>query len=246
MNDPDSLDRSDLDHDPNSAPESIMPQVASLTKGEVYILNVLVDDSGSISMAENSQLVRDGFNKIIADLRQAPASCEVFVLVRYLNGTVLCSKKPLAEVPLLDEHNYKPNGQTPLYDQSYVSLKMVEKITSEFVKQGRKVMVFTLIITDGHDQHSQDMKASDVKRVVTRLMKTGDHIVSGMGIFDGATDFFRVFNSMGIPNQLILTTGPRKGSIRDSFNTVSSVVSHSSISRAGFSNTSMSGFRRTD
>jgi hypothetical protein len=84
----------------------------------------------------------------------------------------------------------------------------------------------TLLITDGADVHSTRADASHVKSLVDDLLAGENHIVAGMGISDGSTDFRAVFREMGIPDEWILTPGDGKSDIRRAFQ----VFSQSAIS----------------
>ena len=79
--------------------------------------------------------------------------------------------------------------------------------------------------------------------MVDSLLQTEAHVIIGMGIDDGRTDFRRVFAEMGIPDEWILTPGSTPSEIRRAFRVVSqSAVRASQASAATFSQTALGAF----
>ena len=193
---------------------------------EVLLVTLLLDDSGSIRFGSNAQMVRDGHNLVIDALQGAKQSAAVLASCRYLNdgpGTNHCVLYPyrtLAAADRLDNHNYDPMGGTPLYDEAVVTFTGVTAKMAEFENGGVAARAVTLIVTDGADG-SHRQCADDVKSIVDGLLRTEAHIVIGMGIDDGYTDFRQVFRGMGILDEWILTPGNTPAEIRRAFATVS-------------------------
>lgn len=216
--------------------------VDDVSASEVTLVTILVDDSGSIRMAGNSQHVRDGVNLITDSLRKSKQSDGVLISVRYLNGTVLVPYVPIDQMPELTPSNYNPNGGTPLYDQSVVLCGQVIAKRQEFTDGGVACRAVSVIITDGADVHSLRHDASDVAKVVRDMLLTESHIVIGMGIDDGNTDFRQVFSSMGIQDEWILTPGNSPSEIRRAFAVVSQSAVRASQSAKSFSQAAGAGF----
>ena len=59
--------------------------------------------------------------------------------------------------------------------------------------------------------------ARSVRPLVEDLLRSETHIVAGLGISDGSTDFRAVFAEMGIPDAWILTPGNSDKDIRAAF-----------------------------
>lgn len=216
--------------------------VDDVTASEVTLVTLLVDDSGSIRMAGNSQPVRDGVNLIKSSLQGSKQSDGVFISVRYLNGQVLVPYASLDQMSDLNSSNYNPNGGTPLYDQSVVTCGQVIAKRQEFTNGGVACRAVTVIITDGADVHSVRHRASDVAKVVKDMLLTESHIVIGMGISDGQTDFHQVFSEMGIQDEWILTPGNTPSEIRRAFAVVSQSAVRASQSAKSFSQAAGAGF----
>lgn len=209
---------------------------------EVTLTAELVDDSGSIRFGSNAQHVRDGHNLIISALSGTKQKDSILAHCRYLNGTVLYPFCRIADAVKMDNHNYDPNGGTPLYDESMVILATVAAKCQEFANSGVPARAVTVIITDGADEHSRKNTAKDVAAVVKDLLMQETHIVIGMGIDDGRTDFRNVFRQMGLQDQWILTPGNSPSEIRKAYAMVSQSSVRASQGANQFSKTAMGGF----
>ena len=216
--------------------------VDNVTASEVVIVTMLIDDSGSIRFASNAQVVRDGHNLVIDALKKSKQSDGVLVMVRYLNGEILYSYCQLDKAVVMNSSNYNPTGGTPLYDETAVILATVLAKTQEFENSGVACRSVTLIVTDGADQHSHKQTPGKIKQVVSDMLKTENHIIAGMGIDDGTTDFRQVFQEMGIPNEWILTPNGSESEIRKAFQVFSQSAVRASQGAASFSQTAMGGF----
>ena len=119
--------------------------------------------------------------------------------------------------------------------------KMIAKV-QEYSDEGIAVRTATLIVTDGNDQHSSKYGAADCKALIQDLLAMEMHIVAGMGIDDGKTDFKAVFNEMGIEDKWILTPGDDAGEIRKNFAVFSKSASEASQNSTSFSQVAGGGF----
>lgn len=184
---------------------------------EAVLLTLMPDDSGSIRQAGQAQAVRDGHNSVLAALARVPQASDVLVHTRLLNGAVICPYRALDQAVRLDSKNYRPNLGTPLYDQTAILLATVLAKTQELADAGIPVRTVTLLITDGSDQHSRRQNARSVRSLVTDMLRSEAHLVAGMGIDDGHTDFRKVFRGMGIQDEWILTPGASETELRGAF-----------------------------
>jgi len=205
------------------------------------LLTLLLDDSGSIAFRGNEQAVRDGHNEIVKALRASKQSDDILAQCSYLNRGILYPYQFIAQVPALDSRNFKASGATPLYDCSIVTLGSVLAKSREFTSSGVPINTVTLIVTDGHDEGSRH-RARDVYPIVQDMLAQESHIVAGMGIDDGDTDFQAVFHSMGIPDNWILTPQSDPHDIRRAFQLFSQSALSVAHSQGTFSQTAASGF----
>lgn len=215
------------------------------TSSEVLLVSLLIDDSGSIDAAGNEQVVRDGVNFIVDSLKKSKQGQgdSILVSIRYLNGTVLVPYVTLDQVPKLDTSNYQANGGTPLYQQSIVICGQATAKVQEFADNGCMARGVTALISDGADQHSpRGQRAPEVQKVISDMRKTESHIVIGVGIDDGSTDFKKVYAEMGIDPKHILTPGNTQSEIRKAFAVISQSAVRASQGAQGFSQTAGAGF----
>ena len=209
-----SLDVADIGAQIQAALGTPVDQVAA---SEVVLVTLLMDDSSSIGSARNTQAVRDGHNLVLDALLASKQKENVLVHCRYLNGTVLYPYCPLGHAARMDAHNYNPTGSTPLYDQSIVTLATVVAKAQEFLDNGVAARTVSLIVTDGADYGSRRATPATVLALAADMQRTESHIIAGMGVEDGSTDFRRVFKDMGLRPEWILTPGSGQTEIRKAF-----------------------------
>jgi len=208
---------------------------------EVFLITNQMDDSGSIEMAGNTQAVKDGHNLLLAAFQDSKQKEGFLVHTRYLHGTVLFPFVKLADAKKMDGHNYRPNGDTPLYDQTLVTLGSVIAKTKEFEDAGVPARSITTIVTDGADTSSRS-GAAQVKSVVEDMLKKEKHIVAFLAVDDGSTNFKAIARSMGIRDEWILTPKSDPKEIRKAFNVLSQSAVRASQNAASFSKTALGGF----
>lgn len=216
-------------------------KVDDVPASEVFLVGVLIDDSGSIRFASNAAAVRDGHNGVVDALKASKQGMGILAHCRYLNGTILYEVVPLDQAVTMTPKNYDPNGGTPLYDQAIVLLGTIAAKAQEFADAGVVCRTATLLVTDGNDEHSK-ARVSDVKKVVDALLRAERHIVAGLGVDDGSTDFRDVFKAMGIRDEWILTPGNTPSEIRRAFQVFSRSAVRASQSAGSFSKTVAGGF----
>src|SRR5262249_61156072 len=154
---------------------------------------------------------------------------------RYLNGRVLFPYTPLDRALRMGAENYQPVRGTPLYDETVTLLGTVMAKALDFAGNGVVARTVTLIITDGADMHSRRQTARSVASIVRDMLREETHVVAGMGIDDGQTDFRRVFREMGIDDRWILTPRNTPAEIRAAFQLFSQSAIRASQNAAGFS-----------
>ncbi len=216
--------------------------VDDVPTSEVFLLTLLIDDSGSISGAKNEALVIEGTNAVLDALHGSKQESGVLVHTRFLNGTVLSPYTPVAQAVRLSSANYRANGGTPLYDETVAILGTVLAKTQEFADAGVPARTVTVIVTDGVDCGSLRHDARAVKSLVTDMLAAECHIVAAVGLSDGSTDFRGVFRSMGIADQWILTPGATPSDMRAAFRVISQSAVRASQARGTFGHAAAGGF----
>ncbi|NIM59414.1 MAG: hypothetical protein GTO16_10795 [Candidatus Aminicenantes bacterium] len=196
---------------------------------EVFLVTILIDDSGSIRFAGNSQAVRDGHNLVLDALAGSKQKDNILVHTRYLNGYILYPYCLLEQAIRMDSGNYDAQGGTPLYDETLVILGTMLAKTQEFAENNVLVKTATLVVSDGADEHSVRATPQKIAAVIGDLLKQETHIIAAMGIDDGGrTDFRQVFSEMGIQDEWILTPDNTESEIRRAFGAFSQSAVQSS------------------
>jgi hypothetical protein len=209
---------------------------------EVVLVTQMPDDSGSIQHGNNAQLVRDGHNQVLDALATSKQRDSILAHTRYLNGHVLFPYRPVAQAARMDQQNFHPDQSTPLYDQAMVLLGTVLAKAQEFSQAGVQARTVTLLLTDGADAGSRRHKARDVALLVRDLLRMETHVVAALGLYDGSTDFRKVFHEMGIEDRWILTPGAGAQEIRRAFALFSQSALRASQGAAAFGAASLGGF----
>ncbi len=210
-----------------------------LVRPTQLLVTMVPDDSGSINHHGNAPAIRRGHNSQLDTYRQHPGN--ILVRNRYLNGTLLYDFSKPEDAIRMDTHNYNPNLGTPLYDETYRILLDVERSLALYTRPDLDVVTMTAIMTDGHDQFSRTRRPADVRTVVERMITSENHIVAGIGVRDGYTNFARVFAEMGIPEQWIIVLEREEGDIVRGMTSFAQTT-RGVTNRQTFTQTSMGGF----
>lgn len=211
-------------------------------QGEVVLVAVLIDDSGSIRFCGNTEVVADGHNCVIEALQDSKQQDNILFHSRLLSGKII---NPFVSVDQAQKlitgtgGNFNPNSGTPLYDESVAFWGTILAKSQEFSDQGVPVRTISLILTDGADQHSTQFfqvendpnmgqwraPKDGVKALASDLLRQECHILAGMGVSDDdesspydqyATDFRTVFQRMGIRDEWIIVV-KQAGRSKDDF-----------------------------
>lgn len=218
----------------------------NVTASEVILVNMLIDDSGSVdNIPGGPEAICSGHNMILDEILKASKRRDnILLLTQYLNGKVLNPYIQLDQAERMDGRNYHANGGTPLYDQSVVFLATVMAKYQEFADIGVPVRSISLIATDGYDEHSVKYrnKPEAVATVVADMIRSDNHIISTMGINNGRIDFRKIFKAMGIEDKWIMTPTSDPKEIGKSFRLFSQSAVSASQNAASFSKAAMGGF----
>lgn len=225
-------------------------KVDDVTSSEVICLVLVVDDSSSIRFVQgNTEAIRDGVNSILGALADTKQSDSIIGYCILMNRGVLYPFSPILDGKKLDQklqltpQNYNPSGGTPLYDTVTVALGTAIAKVQEFSNAGVPARAITVVITDGENAGGRKQDPSDVRPLVDDLMRSEMHLVIGMGIADGHTDFKDIFTRMGIRPEWVLTPANDPSSIRKACMMVSqSAVRASQAAAGGFSQVVAGGF----
>lgn len=200
------------------------------------LLTMMPDDSGSINSYGNAPAIRRGHNAQLDLYMGHPGN--ILVRTRYLNGFELFDYSKPEDAVRMNDRNYNPHEGTPLYAQTANVLHEVQRSMARFADT-HDVLTMTCILTDGADTSGQS--PDFVRGVVETMIASGEHIVAGMAVRAGETDFHRIFLNMGIPEQWIIVLEREEGDIVSGM-TRFAQTSRGIRDRATFTQTSMGGF----
>lgn len=239
-----AINISDLGADINAAMGISIDDVQS---SEVTLLSMLIDDSGSIRFVSgNTEAVRLGHNTIIEALSKTKQKDGILAMCSCLNTGLLYPYTPVDQAAQMDTQNYNPQGGTPLYDKTIVTLGSVIAKCQDLMDNGIACRTVTILVSDGADNSyipgSSNHGAAKVKKIVNDMLRAENHIVAALGINDGQTDFRAVFSEMGIRDEWILTTANTPSEIRKAFVMLSQSAQRASQAAGTFSQTAMGGF----
>jgi hypothetical protein len=207
------------------------------------LVNLLIDDSGSIYHGNNVQNIINGHNEVLNALRGSAQNDGILIHTRYLNGTVLYPYVQLDQAIEMNTSNYNPDGGTPLYDQMAVMVGTTITKAQEFINNGIQTRTIGITLSDGADMHSRRYRRpEDLNQMITNMIAQENHIVAGIGISDGHTDFTDIFTRMGIPSQWILNSANDASSLRRAWQLISRSAVRVSQSSAAFSSGALGGF----
>ncbi|MDP3727799.1 MAG: hypothetical protein Q8R35_04170 [bacterium] len=215
---------------------------ADVKVAEVVLLNLLIDDSGSIEDAGNTGALIDGVNGVMDALAGAKKRDDVLVYIELLNRGLLQSYALLKDAARLSVVNFKPYGSTPLFAKAVPFLGTIIAKSQEFALSGVACRTVSLIATDGGDNTSGSVRARDVASVAKDMLAAESHIIFGYGISDGITDFRKVFAAMGLKPNAIRTSANDPKEIRKEFQLFSQSAVRASQNAQSFSKVAGGGF----
>ncbi len=121
---------------------------------------LITDMSGS--MAGLADDVRGGFNSYIADLRaDTDVDYRLSVTLFDTEFIELCKAAPLADVPALDETNYRPRGMTALLDAVGMTVNGFDR-----GQLGDDDRVLVVVQTDGHENSSREYRRDQIADLI--------------------------------------------------------------------------------
>ena len=155
--------------DESLAFQGLPPMLASTP---VHVLFV-IDSSGS--MAPKASEVRGGFNSYVEQLRDDAAGDYRLTAVTFdTQVSTLFTDASLAAMTKLDKSNYRPGGNTALYDALGVSL---DELTSALRREGKpygEERALVIIMTDGEENSSRRFTKEQIVGEIKRREEAGN------------------------------------------------------------------------
>src|SRR3989344_2614476 len=148
----------------------LVSQKGQLQTKEILLVLLLLDDSSSIEESGNTQAVIDGYNLFLEALKNAPGIVRVRTM--FLNHNWDISFQKPSEMQLLSHQIYRPVGSTPLFARSKLAFDCITNEAQKLLLQGFNVRTMSFIFTDGGDNDSGTIIASNVKLIIDSMLAT--------------------------------------------------------------------------
>ncbi len=155
------------------------------SRGDEVLVAICLDESGSMNSIAEATM--SAFNEYIESLyaealRDAKDGTDFYVTLTQFSdlltsplgrnaakARVKYEALPLHRVPELTEHDYRPNGNTPLYDAIGHTIRSAEQWQE--AQLGRRVLL--VIQTDGYENASRDFTRGDIVQLIQRHENQG-------------------------------------------------------------------------
>ncbi|OXA55039.1 uncharacterized protein LOC110849889 [Folsomia candida] len=150
------------------------PEVVSQIKTKTLII-VILDESGSMQAQKGD--VIGGYNSFLEEQKKACENDEARLILIKFNHIVtkVHDARSLENVPELSTDNYKPGGNTALYDAVGEGIRIGEAALNE----GERVLV--LIMTDGQENASKNFSSSQIKTKMAEKEALGNWTFAYIG-----------------------------------------------------------------
>lgn len=197
-------------------------------------ITFVLDSSGSMnSIADDT---RGGFNAFLDDQRDAAGAATVTLYDFDTTVDRVYEGYPIADVPKLDDANYRPGGQTALHDAITRAVDETAKNIAAVDPAERPDKVIVVVLTDGKENASETPQEA-VRGRVEHRQEADDWEF----LFIGANqDAVLTAEGMGIERDRSLTMAHDGEGTRDAYRSTSENISE--VRSGG----SMSGFDDED
>lgn len=180
-------------------------------------ITIILDSSGSMSSCTNDTI--GGLNTFLEDQQKLTGTCDIS-LIQFSTETKITYKSTDVKLaPKLSYENYKPSGNTALYDAICIAIDEKGKELSELPEDQRPGKVIMVIITDGEENSSKLFNIHDVKNKITHQKDKYNWVFTFLG---ANQDAFLTADSIGISKGATLNfSSTSKGGAKRAFAAVS-------------------------
>lgn len=186
---------------------------------KAFLFVPVLDMTGSMSNFRRD--VIEAYNKMLAALKGSKQADAILMSSWTFNvrSYLLHGYTPLEFVPPLDEHTYRPDDQTALYDAVLDAITGVVAYGQALRNQGARTKITLVVFTDGYDNASRN-SASRARKVVEDLLALEMYTFALVGF--GGSFAHQVAQDIGFPN--VLEADADASSIRHTLELVSNSV----------------------
>ena len=139
------------------------------TKRETLV-SFLLDETGSMGMIKDQTI--KGFNEYVSALNLDKDNKYRMNFVKFNSSKTekVCVGAAMKDVPVLDDHNYRPNAITPLIDAAMALITATEEYVASLKE---KLNVLVVLQTDGQENASIKFKFTDLAAKIKEMEKKG-------------------------------------------------------------------------
>ena len=131
---------------------------------ELTEIAVVLDRSGSMkSMAIEAV---GGMNAFLESQQKLPGEAKLTLVLFDHEYIVAHSRRPIKEVPPLDDHTYVPRGSTALLDAIGRTINTIGERLDKTPYAERPGKVIVAILTDGLENASQEFKPKQIRSMI--------------------------------------------------------------------------------
>lgn len=149
---------------------------------DATLITCILDRSGSMQDILDDAI--GGFNSFLAQQKALSGEAEITVALFDDRYELPYKAIPLHSMPPLTRETFVPRGMTALYDAIGRTIAIVGSWLNATPEEKRPNKVIVLILTDGHENASQEYSA----RQVSEMIKTQRETYSWEFVFVGATE----------------------------------------------------------
>ncbi|WP_435016263.1 vWA domain-containing protein [Tundrisphaera sp. TA3] len=128
-------------------------------------ISIVLDRSGSMESIADDTI--GSFNAFVADQRKEPGDAQLSLVLFDNEYTPVHVAVPLATVPRLTTETFQPRGTTALLDAIGRTILETGQRLAALAEPDRPDRVIFVIITDGHENASQDFTRERIFRMIS-------------------------------------------------------------------------------
>lgn len=158
-------------------------------EAQSILINFVLDKSGSMQVIREATI--SGFNEFKNDQAREEGSVFFTLTLFDTEFQTVVEAVPVEDVYDLTHATYIPGGMTALYD----AITHTMRITDDFVEKNHPDQVLFVIMTDGHENASREIKRDELFAMISDRQNTAGYEF----IYLGANqDSFAVGSSIGL------------------------------------------------
>lgn len=183
-------------------------------------ISIILDRSGSMSSVKGATI--EGFNQFLTEQKKVPLPATLSLYQFDDVYEAVYENIKLKEAPLLDDKTFVPRNMTALYDAIGKTVNNRLSYLESLPKSKRAKKVLICIITDGHENASQEFNRSQIYEMIKNLKQ----VYNWQFAFVGAgIDAYKEAASFGIAKGQTMQVANTALGISNLYSTHSAVTS---------------------